>query len=135
MSIEHARSAFDSLRDDAAPRVRAAIWRVFSTCLDLGVSESDCEDAEQKTWLWAHLHLDSLLDPNATATPSSRLYAVAMNEARAIKTARLRTKKRFADVNLHRIGIWTDEKLERKTAIEPMNELEKDENFVAESSS
>lgn len=134
MTPEKALGAFDSLRHDAAPRVRAAISRVFATCGGLGITEQDVKDAEQNTWLWAHMHLDELLDPTATAAPASRLYLVARYQAMAIKTARLRARSRFADVDLHRIGVGYDEKFERQTAIEPMSEPEKDENLVAESS-
>jgi hypothetical protein len=96
--------SFAAIYRDCREHVQAAIRTVFATCLDLGITQDAHNDAEQGTWFWAWEHLDSLRAPKQKAKPKTRLYSVAKFQALSIRKTLLRSKERFANISLGRIG-------------------------------
>ena len=97
--------SFTSIYEQCRPSVREAIRKVFATCLDLGITRDQYDDAEQGTWLWVCRHLRELRDPGKSrASTKTRLYSVARFQALTIRKSLLRAKERQADVALSRIG-------------------------------
>jgi hypothetical protein len=86
------------------------IWRVLRTARDLADyagPDGDTEtarDIADEVWLWAFEKLDSLLSPDNTAKPSTRLFVKAYWIARAWKTRRLRERRRFPNVEVEHVG-------------------------------
>jgi hypothetical protein len=83
--------------------VRDAIRKVFIGYEWRGDIESARDDAEQDLWIWAILHLEKLLKPDANS--SSWLKEIAKFKAMTIRTTMIRGNKRFSPgVDMERVG-------------------------------
>jgi len=108
---------FYAIKRECTKRVYAAIWKVLKSGEDLGIcDDSNADDIAQRVWIFVLNELDSLTDPKQPAKPSTRLYAVARDQARAVKQTALRSRARFVDSEVA-VRIGRDKK--GKLFIEP----------------
>ena len=95
-------AAFTRLKTETERFVLRAIWKVVNTATDL-MDDFTVADISDRVWLWAFEHFDELVTPGE-AKPSTRLYLIAYWQARAWKTARLRERNKFMQLEHTRDG-------------------------------
>jgi hypothetical protein len=90
--------AFAVFRREHSKAVLKGVWSVLRNCADLGFEPStDIPSLENQTWFKVWENLEDWLIPGK-AKVSTRLYAMARDQARGWRTNRLRERKKWVSM-------------------------------------